>query len=193
MTFHNDMDGLEDLRAQFERDAARRIENDARELARAEQAATTLEDRLAGAVGHNVRVGLLSGRVFEGRLVGVGRGWLEIHAAVPGLDAIIRSAALAFLDGDFRKVREEDRYSPRLPLVRRLERLAAACLAVNIVGVGYETQCRITRVGADHVDVQADSVADPTMRGMWPGQVAPARIVPCESMEAIYAVSLAER
>lgn len=187
------MDGLEDLRAQFERDAAQHMESEARELARAEQAATSLEDRLAGATGRDVRVGVLSGRVFEGTMVGMGRGWLEIHADTPGLDAIVRVPALAFLHGDFRKVREEDQFSPRLPLVRRLERLAAASLQVNVVGVGYELQCRIIRVGADHVDVQADGVADTRVRGIHAGHFTTTRIVPCESIEAIYAVSLAAR
>lgn len=175
-------DRFEDLAGQIVHEQTRALIAEAHDLAVAEASVVRIVDRIAGAQGKIVRIGLRSGKVFEGAVREVGRDWCALEVVDSGLPVVVRCEHLAYVEGDLRKVRTAQELAPRKGFGRKCEEWSRARCTVTIAGMGLEVRSVVVRVGEDHVEMAVDGDAS---RG---GSTAPnyTRAVPFSVIEVVH-------
>lgn len=175
-------DHLDDLDRWFERERLERVREDAHELADAERSEVELLDRVAGAVGAAVTVGLVSGRAYEGRVRRVGRDWIELDALHPPRRIIVNAQRIAWLSGRLSRVRPADERHPRLRIRSAVQGLAETGRRAVLVTVAGDFSGVVARVFADHLELRVvkGSDASTPSRGL--------TSVPFSSLEALWVV-----
>jgi hypothetical protein len=155
-------DLFDDLGAQFETLSAAEEDAVAAEAARHEFGAITMVERLAGAVGAELRIRLVNDRVASGRLTRVGPDWLLLAENPDGelllaLRAVVQVSGLTTRTGAALSAVEK-----RFDLRKALRGLARdrASVAVSSIG-GGDVSGTIDRVGADFLELAAHAAWEP--------------------------------
>jgi hypothetical protein len=149
-----------DLEAVLESEDQAAFDADVADRARAEQAALTLADRLAGQVGGAVTCRLVEGEPVSGTVREVGAQWLMLDTPGP---LLVPLAAVVAVSGLSRAASPADgALLRRLPLTVVLRGLARDRATVRIRlrgGVGAEGT--IDRVAVDHLDLAEHPADEP--------------------------------
>lgn len=150
---------FEDLESQFR--AARADEEEVADLTEAELAQVSLADRLRARHGQEVSLRLQDGSDVTGTVVDVAVQWLLV--ADPGRRVLVPSAAVVaarLLGGAAPQAPVVER---RLRLTHVLRALAREGGALVVRTTAGDYRGRLTRVAADHVDVDAEGGATVTL------------------------------
>jgi hypothetical protein len=161
-------------------------EAEVEELAMAEYAQVTLEERLHGARGAAVRLRLVDGNLLNGTLRRVGRDWLQVDDP-HGCSWMVRTAAVAAVSGLGARAVNEDALpvTARLSLRSALRALAEArgeCV-LHLVG-GDRVEGIPGRVGQDFVEVIPTDPASPRAAGRRAGGRA-VEVVPLSGLVSV--------
>ena len=146
----------EDLEAQFEHARNQSVRAEARELARAERTTVMLEDRLDGALTLTITVNLRGGRVYEGAVSEVGRGWCVVSDPRAG-HVLVPFTSLDWCELPASRSRRAQELRPRQPLARYLESLSARAARVSIVVGEREMHGCIAHVWGDHIEMRSEN------------------------------------
>ena len=142
-----------DLESQMEAQVAEEQRWAALDIAEAEMAAVTLEDRLRGALGGQVTLHTLASAVISGVLEQVGAGFVVVEAA--RAQWVVPTARLAGVRMDSR-AREGSGVLARLGVGHALREIARDGQPVRVAVVGSDVSVgHLVRVGKDHVDLAA--------------------------------------
>ncbi len=146
-----------DLEGQFSAGRALEAEFEITERARVELAGIELGDRLRGAFGSEIKVGLIDGRVVRGRLSHVGGEWLVLTER--GRQWLVPYASVVSYLGLGRiALKSESRIRQSLGIASALRALAKdrseLVVHLKVASVdGYKLQGVIDRVGRDYFDL----------------------------------------
>jgi hypothetical protein len=153
-----------DLEGQLAAEERRELDDEVAERTRRERALVTLTDRLSGAVGSSVRLGL-GGRIrVEGRLADLGDGWLLVRAQGNGREHLVPTASVITVSSLGHHV-QATRAARRFGLGYALRALSRdrATVALSLGGAGVSSGGgavpgqalvgTIDAVGADHLDL----------------------------------------
>ena len=83
-----------DLEGQLAAEERRELDDEVAERTRRERALVTLADRLAGAVGSTVRLGLGAGLHVQGDIADLGDGWVLLRDPATGREHLVPTAAV---------------------------------------------------------------------------------------------------
>ena len=135
-----------DLEGQLAAEERRELDDEVAERTRRERALVTLADRLAGAVGSTVRLGLGAGLHVQGDIADLGDGWVLLRDPATGREHLVPTAAVVTVSALGARVE-----------TARAARWSAAGGSV-LVGT-------IDAVGADHLDLAEHPEGVPRRRG----------------------------
>ena len=146
-----------DLEGQFSDARALEAEAEITERARVELAGIELGDRLRGALGAEIKVVLIDGRVLRGLLSHVGSEWLVLTEKVRQW-LLPLSSILSYQGLGRVALKSESRIQQSLGIASALRALARdrAELVVHLkvaAGDGYKVQGVMDRVGRDYFDL----------------------------------------
>ncbi|SFD96798.1 hypothetical protein [Blastococcus tunisiensis] len=159
---------FDDLQSQFEAEQAATEHAEAASQARAEVGAVRLAERLGGALGFPLVLGVGAAGQVTGTLVGVGPDWLlltdeqgrELLVALPAVRTVSGLGRRTAAPGPAGAVR------PRLDLRRALRGLARDRSALQLVlDDGTTLTGTVDRVGADYVELAEHPVDEPRRQG----------------------------
>ncbi|MFJ6536250.1 hypothetical protein ACIQH5_08440 [Paenarthrobacter sp. NPDC091711] len=146
-----------DLEAQFSAGRALEAESEITERARVELASIELGDRLRGALGAEIKIGLNDGSLVRGRLSHVGGEWLVLTER--GRQWLLPYASVVSYQGLGRvALKPESLIRQSLGIASALRALAKDRSQVVVhlkvaAGDGYKLQGVIDRVGRDYLDL----------------------------------------
>lgn len=153
-----------DLEGQLAAEERRELDDEVAERTRRERALVTLSDRLAGAAGSTVRLGLASGGPVHGRLADLGDDWVLVRADGSGREQLVPTASVITVSALGARV-EAARSARRFGLGYALRALSRdrATVALSLAGGGAARAAgsgagvalvgTIDAVGADHLDL----------------------------------------
>lgn len=147
-----------DLEGQLAAEERRELDDEVAERTRRERALVTLTDRLAGAAGSPVRLGLGTGIRVQGVLADLGDGWVLLRAQGSGREQLVPTASVSTVSALGARV-EAARSARRFGLGYALRALSRdrATVALSLAGGGAAPGAvligTIDAVGADHLDL----------------------------------------
>lgn len=157
-----------DLEGQLAAEERRELDDEVAERTRRERALVTMTDRLAGAAGTSVRLGLSLDIRVQGELADLGDDWVLLRAEASGREQLVPTASVVTVSALGQHV-EAARSARRFGLGYALRALSrdratvAVCLgggaAPGVVLVGT-----IDAVGADHLDLAEHPAGLPRRR-----------------------------
>ena len=126
-----------DLEGQLAAEERRELDDEVAERTRRERALVTLADRLAGAVGSTVRLGLGAGLHVQGDIADLGDGWVLLRDPATGREHLVPTAAVVTVSALGARV-ETARAARRFGLGYALRALSRdrATVAISLSGVG---------------------------------------------------------
>lgn len=174
-----------DMEAQFDAEIRLGLESEVAERARIELAGIGLADRLRGALGHSLGLGLASGLNIRGALVHVGGEWLVLDEASHQWLVPLRSVVAYEGLGRF-AVAGQSKIRQKLGLASALRGLARdrSDLSVHLdTGTAQERVVTgvIDRVGLDHFDLAITLPGEPRRAG----RVAGVTTIPFSRLSAL--------
>jgi hypothetical protein len=152
-----------DLEAQFAEAASAAELAESASRARAEAGAVTLPERLAGAVGQQVRLRCRGAGPVAGVLEDVGPDWLLLSAP-QGRELLVAADAVTLVSDLVRLTAAPDGDRPRVrtDLRRALRALARDRSEVSLtLEDGGRISGTLDRVGADHVELAEHAAGEP--------------------------------
>jgi hypothetical protein len=152
-----------DLEAQFAEAASAAELAEAASRARAEGGSVTLAERLAGAVGHPIRLRCRGGGQVAGVLTEVGPDWLLLSAE-QGREVLVATRVVTLASDLLRRTAAPDGDRPRVrtDLRRALRGLARdRSEVVLVLDDGGRLPGTLDRVGADHLELAEHPPGEP--------------------------------
>ena len=154
-----------DLEGQLAAEERRELDDEVAERTRRERALVTLADRLSGAAGSAVRLGLSTGVSVHGQLADLGDGWVLLRTDGTGREHLVPTASVITVSALGARV-EAARSARRFGLGYALRALSRdrATVALSLAGGGPARTAAgsaggavlvgtIDAVGADHLDL----------------------------------------
>lgn len=132
------------------------VAGDLAELVAAEQVSVTLAERLAGSFGAPISITTPEGARIAGPLIGTGPGWAAIRTETA--DHLLTPLGIAVISA----LGTPAAQASALPIGVMLRRIASWGMPVTI-DVGIQLRATLTRVSADHFDVEQEAGGQATI------------------------------